>query len=104
MDARTFVVDIDDNLIWSEKIECTECSRIRYKLIKIDEEEIKILNKLYLRGNTIILWTGRNWDCYKATKNQLKEAGILYHELVMGKPQGIYIDKDAKTSLREFLE
>ena len=70
--------------------------------ISKDNEEIKRINKLCSQGHTIILWTGRNWDCYAATKKELLDAGILHHELIMGKPQGIYIDKDAKTSLKDF--
>jgi hydroxymethylpyrimidine pyrophosphatase-like HAD family hydrolase len=99
----TFVVDIDDTLLVSEKIECDKCGRMKYLNPKPIKEEIKASNKLYDLGHIIILYTGRNWDCYNLTVEQLKECGIKYHELVMGKPQGKLIDKDAKTSLKEFV-
>jgi hydroxymethylpyrimidine pyrophosphatase-like HAD family hydrolase len=98
----TFVIDIDDTLIYSEKIQCKDCNRINYKTINIDYKEIDIINKLYEKGNTIILYTGRGWDSYQLTKKQLKEANVKFHELVMGKPQGTYIDKDSYKSLEEY--
>lgn len=96
-----FVIDIDDTLLFSEKIECQECGRVKYKLKRKDDEEIRKLNDLWGMGHRIILYTGRNWDCYDITVKQLSEAGIQYDELVMGKPQGVYVDKDAKTTLPE---
>lgn len=96
----TLVVDIDDTLLISEKIKCDECGRIKYQNEIKFISEINYLNKLY-KNHTIILHTGRNWDCYDITVKQLKKNKIKYHELVMGKPQGIYIDRDAKTSIEE---
>ena len=102
MDVKTFVIDIDDTLLFANKVQCDNCDRFIYISSNRDQEEIDRVNLLYESGHTIILWTGRNWDCYQETKKQLAEAGINYHELIMGKPQGIYIDKDAKISLKEF--
>jgi hydroxymethylpyrimidine pyrophosphatase-like HAD family hydrolase len=99
----TYVFDIDDTLFWSDKYQCDKCQRVQYKMIRKDQKEIDLLNNAYDNGHTIILWTGRNWDCYDLTIKQLKEADIKYHQLIMGKPQGIYIDKDAVKSLSEVL-
>jgi len=100
----TFVVDLDDTLLISEKRECANCRRVEYFNPVLLQKEKEYCNKLYDNGNTIILYTGRNWDCYNLTVEQLRKCGIKYHQLVMGKPQGIYIDKDAKTSLKEFVD
>lgn len=86
-----FVVDIDDCLLLYEN------SR-EYKDAIPNTKEIKKLNELY-RNNTIILHTGRNWDKYDMTKKQMKQFGIKHHELVMGKPQGVYIDSDSRKHL-----
>jgi hydroxymethylpyrimidine pyrophosphatase-like HAD family hydrolase len=97
-----FVIDIDDTIIYSNKKQCDVCERVTYEILNIDSEEIEKINKLYDEGNIIILYTGRNWDCYKFTIKQLKDANIKYHELVMGKPQGAYIDKDSYKTLEEY--
>lgn len=104
MELKTFVIDIDDTLLYSLPEKCDKCGRNTYALFTVDKSEIDYINKLYDAGYTIILWTGRNWDCYQLTKEQLKQAEIKYHELIMGKLQGIYIDKDAKISLKEFVD
>lgn len=101
---KTFVIDIDDTLLFAEKVQCGNCGRCFYCDKEKDQKEIDRVNYLYEAGHTIILWTGRNWDYYQQTKIQLENHNIKYHELIMGKPQGIYIDKDAKTSLKEFCQ
>lgn len=100
----TFIVDIDDTLLVSKKSLCSVCDKTRYSEPVYDVEEIMDLQQLYREGNTIILHTGRGWPDYDLTVRQLELAGIPYHQLVMGKPLGIYIDKDAKTSLKEFCQ
>lgn len=89
----TFIVDIDDTLLIAKKRQCEHCKRIVYYDSKPIKSEIEMLNSMYDSGHIIILHTGRNWDCYEITKNQLKEHNIKHHELVMGKPQGIYVDR-----------
>jgi len=101
---NTFVIDIDDTLlIYSDSDKPVEerDAEARYDQAKENEEEIKICNKLYKQGYTIILFTGRGWHLYQYTKNQLKEFGIKYHELLMGKPHGTWIDKDFLTTLKD---
>lgn len=52
---------------------------------------IEIANELYKSGNhTIVYWTARGTkskiDYFNLTKSQLDSAGVLYHDLLMGKP------------------
>lgn len=85
-------VDIDDTLMTAEKTTCKCGERIAYINHKPIQAEIDRLNALYYDGYIILIETGRGWDCYELTKRQLAEMGIMYHELIMGKPPGIYID------------
>ena len=65
-------------------------------------KNIKYINKLKKTGIRIVLFTargsmsGKNWKIF--TKNQLKDWGVLYDELLFGKPSGdLYIDDKAAT-------
>jgi hydroxymethylpyrimidine pyrophosphatase-like HAD family hydrolase len=93
------LVDLDNTILYSEKNTCLKCNRDTYVLKDTDKKEIENINRLYDEGNLILIYTGRNWDCYWITKDQLNAAGVKHHELVMGKPAGIYFDKDAMTTL-----
>jgi hydroxymethylpyrimidine pyrophosphatase-like HAD family hydrolase len=60
-------------------------------------EVIEKINRLYSDGHSISLYTARgsttHIDWYDFTKRQLKEWGVKYHELIMGKPYAdLYID------------
>lgn len=99
---KSFVVDIDNTLIESDITKCDNCGRKTYAgAIPIDEW-IDRLNELYDEGHYITLWTGRGWDCEEITKQQLDEFGIKYHTLVLGKPLGIYVDRDSVNKLKDF--
>ena len=68
-----------------------------YEKAKPFIDRIKIVNKLYIEGNKIIMLTARgsttNLDWTELTKQQLKEWGVKYHELIFGKPEAdIFID------------
>jgi FMN phosphatase YigB (HAD superfamily) len=82
----TLIFDIDDTLIKSEMY------FFEYVNFQPIQDEIDALNEKYNEGHTIILFTGRHWNHYKITKEQLKKCGIKYHELIMSKPVGYYID------------
>jgi hypothetical protein len=98
-----FVIDIDDHLIkYPEKD--FENIMEKYKSGLPAISEIEILNQLFCQGHMIILHTGRNWDKYQFTKEQLASFDIQYDELVMGKPQGIYVDIDSCKSLKEAMK
>lgn len=68
-----------------------------YSLSEPNDKMIKAINKLYQMGNTIVLFTARgyvtgiSWE--DATKKQLRDWGLCYHELHFGKPNAdFYID------------
>jgi hydroxymethylpyrimidine pyrophosphatase-like HAD family hydrolase len=101
---KTFVIDIDDTLLLyfdSELPPEERGGKERYKYAMANDEEIKILNRLYRQGHTIILMSGRGWDQYDITVQQLKDFKIKYHTLILGKLCGIWVDRDFKTSLKE---
>lgn len=91
-----YCIDIDETLCHSiedDYAHSTPCS-----------EAIEKVNKLYNDGHTIKLFTGRgSWDNYNweiFTKAQLKKWGILYHELIMGKPHAdVFIDDKALNTI-----
>lgn len=96
-----FYIDIDDTIMITEKTFCGVCGRANYANPVPIESEIKLVNKAYDNGFTIILFSGRGWDCFEKTQDQLKKFNVKYHSLVMGKPDGIYIDKtNANQSLK----
>ena len=68
-------------------------------------EKIKKINLLYDAGNEIVFHTARGMNTfngnkqkvyekyYTFTQNQLKNWGVKYHTLILGKPSGdFYID------------
>ena len=93
----TYVFDIDGTI-------CSHASP-RYKNAEPFKERIKKINTLYNEGHTIICYTARGMgrhknnmmlaiqDFYELTANQLKEWGVKYHHLFLGKPSAdFYID------------
>ena len=72
-----------------------------YTDAKPKKKNIRKINKLYAKGNTIIYWTARGTvtqtDWLELTKNQLDRWGCKYHELRMGKPEyDLWIDDKSK--------
>lgn len=100
--SKSFVVDIDNTLIESDITNCDHCKRVSYSGALPIDEWVDRLNELYDDGCHITLWTGRGWDCEEITRQQLEEFGIKYHNLVMGKPLGVYVDRDAVNKLKDF--
>lgn len=102
MAGQTYVIDLDGTLLRSDRSimkACSACGRVRYPVTEVNRELVAAVNKLYAEGNTIIIWTSRAWDLYHVTVAQLRQMGIHYMELFMGKPAGIYVDVDALRSL-----
>ncbi len=71
-----------------------------------NDKMIRIVNQLYDWGNKIVLFTARGYvtgiDWRPVTEKQMKEWGVKYHELHMGKPNADYYVDDKMLSL-EFL-
>jgi uncharacterized HAD superfamily protein len=60
------------------------------------ERGIRLVNELKRRGVRIKLFTARHESDQRVTEKWLEKHGVLYDELIMGKPSGhIYIDDRA---------
>ena len=78
-DFKTIFIDIDGTLI----------RQVRFE--DLDENKVDVLpgvkqkmDNWYEAGHHIVITTARPEDLRTITKNQLKIAGIRYHQLVMG--------------------
>lgn len=82
-----YCIDIDDTIFHSEIVNG------EYEITCIYIDMVKTINKLYAAGNLIIIHTGRGWQHYRLTVQQLEQHGVKYHTLVMGKPVAdFYVD------------
>ena len=94
----TYVFDIDGTL-------CTKAIDFDYEASEPIKERIQVVNRLYDSGHTIIMQTARGMgryennpqkaiqEFYALTADQLKQWGVQYHMLFLGKPSGdFYID------------
>ena len=106
----TYVFDIDGTICAKD-----EFSDSNYENSKPIAERVKIVNRLYDEGNTIIFQTARGMgrfenDAEKAiemfydfTANQLNSWGIKYHQLFLGKPAGsLYVDDKGMRDIHFF--
>ena len=86
-----FVFDIDGVIM-------TIVESNNYLDAKPIDKTVRIINKLYNLGHEIILFTARgnktgiDWE--DVTVKQLKDCGLLYHELRFGKPYADYYVDD----------
>ena len=98
MKKMTYVFDIDGTL-------CTKAVNFDYKGSLPIRKRIDVVNRLYASGHTIILQTARGMgrndnnpqqaiqQFYAMTVEQLKDWGVSYHMLFLGKPAAdFYID------------
>lgn len=86
---KTIYVDIDDTICYTNKTDYE--NSIPYK------DRINKINGLYDQGNTVIYWTARGTltglDHTDLTKRQLKDWGVKYTKLILGKPYyDLFID------------
>jgi hypothetical protein len=98
---KRYVVDIDGTI-------CTE-TRGFYQNAKPIGHAIKLINELYDEGAEIIFHTARGMvrfnndiakvydNLFSLTQQQLKEWGVKYDKLILGKPAGTYIDNKMET-------
>lgn len=90
MKTKIIYVDIDETI-------CNTPESREYKDATPIFKNIKKINDLYDKGNTIVYWTSRgsrkqiNW--YDLTYKQLNEWGVKFHELRVDKPYyDLFID------------
>ncbi len=89
MKTTTLVFDLDGVI-------CEERPTFERALAKPIAGSREIINLLYSRGYKILIYTGRGWAEYEMTKDWLVKNGILFHQLIMGKPVGdVWIDDRA---------
>ena len=93
---KKLAFDLDDTLCHRPK-DLEHLGPNKYFFCKPDNEMISIVNDLYDKGNIIIIYTARGMDyfngdvqkvheeLYDITENSLKEWGVKYHQIVMGK-------------------
>lgn len=81
MIQKTYIFDVDGTI-------CTH-SNSKYETAKPLVDRIKVVNNLFTDGHKIIIMTSRGMttglDWEDLTKRQLREWGVLYHELHMRK-------------------
>lgn len=83
------IIDLDGTI-------CSEEKTYSRSLAQPKERAVEHVNALYDEGNTIIIYSARTWMEYEMTVHWLKQHGIRYHQLVMGKPIGdVWIDDRA---------
>lgn len=95
---KTFCFDIDGVI-------ATITPGNQYDLAEPQPENIHLINTLHGQGHKIILHTARGFvtgiDWHEVTRNQLKEWGVKYHELLFGKPAADYYIDDKNLSLEQ---
>ena len=107
MNNKTYVIDIDGTI-------CDWEPGRDYTLANTFPERIKVINKLYDRGNTIKYFTARGMgryagrsdkaieSFYAITESQLDRWGCKYHQLILGKPSGDHYIDDKGVDVNEF--
>ncbi len=94
----TVYVDVDETI-------CLTPEDRDYSKAQPLEDRIKVINKFYDDGHTIVYWTARGSvtgiDWTELTVMQLKEWGAKYHKVVLGKPHfDLYIcDKSVNSEV-----
>jgi len=92
--SKIFCFDIDNTICKTDGGD--------YINSKPHDSMIRMINKLYDKGNTIKIFTARGsksgLDWKDFTEKQLGSWGLKYHELILGKPHAdIYIDDKSIT-------
>lgn len=71
-------------------------------------KNIDLVNRLYEKGHTITLYTARGsetkmyWE--SRTQAQMRNFGVLFHRLVMGKPAADYYVDDKFATIEQIRE
>ena len=76
-----------------------------YRLAEPLVDNVTLINRLYDLGHHITLFTARGYvtkkDWTELTRKQLQAWGVLYHELLFGKPAADYYIDDKLISIEE---
>jgi hypothetical protein len=102
-----FSIDIDGVIGTKEKWTFEENYKRQKEMfmaIPVNKKIINKINKLYLKGHTIILNTSRLWYDYDTTREWLNKYGVKYHTLIMAKPLADFYIDDKNKSVDEFLK
>ena len=96
MTSKTYIVDIDDTICRTPKID----GRPQYDRAEPIQYRIDMINDLYEAGNTIIYWTARGSSSginhLELTRRQLNSWGVKAHDIRVGKPSyDVWIDDKA---------
>lgn len=85
----TLLIDMDGVI-------CTEEKTFERALAKPKPGARESIQELVAAGHTIVIYTARTWAEFKVTEAWLKDHGIPYHGLQMGKPiADLHIDDRA---------
>lgn len=78
-----------------------------YSLASPEMKVVQLIQKLYEKGNRVILFTARGTvtgiDWKEVTERQLKEWGVPYHELHFGKPGADFFIDDRAINISELI-
>jgi len=91
------IIDMDGTI-------CTEEKTYSRCLAKPKEDVVESINKLYDDGHTIIIYSARTWMEYEMTVAWLKNYGVKFHQLIMGKPIGDYWIDDRAIKFENWAE
>lgn len=77
------IIDLDGTI-------CTEERTFSRCNAKPLDGAVEAVNKLFEKGNIIIIYSARSWPEYDMTYKWLKNNSLKFHQLIMGKPIGDY--------------
>ena len=90
------------HLVYCFDIDGTLCTNTdgQYAQAKPYLKRIAVVNSLYAAGHVVKLFTARGTttgiDWRDLTEQQMRQWGVQYHELIMGKPEAdVFIDDKA---------
>lgn len=93
MKNKTIYVDIDGTLT----VETEGYGNKLYSQRTPRRDVIKLVNKLSMDGNIIIIWTSRYIEDKMITRKWLNDNGVLFDNLLFNKPKyDIFIDDKAE--------
>lgn len=83
------IIDIDGTI-------CTEERQFSRPMATSLPGAVESVNALFDAGHIIILYSSRTWAEWEVTNNWLREKGMKFHQLFLGKPVGdVWIDDRA---------